>query len=141
MNLIKSWIVLLTKLFWPSLLLFLIFVGFSLAGGFEKLHEADSWFHFLGGVSMAISFYWLLNSLSSNVHSQKFRVPSLLSDISVVSLTALVALLWEWLEFCLDLLYGTNFQAGLQDTNIDLLLGTLGAVAVLIVAKTFKTNQ
>lgn len=93
--------------------------------------DADMPLHFLGGLSIAYFVAGAFNVLSHE--SVKSSRSKLLELVLVVSLTATVAVFWEFGEFASDLVLGTYLQGGLVDTMQDLMLGMVGAFVVFFV--------
>jgi len=102
----------------------------ALAATVGHRRDLDPVFHFLGGAAGAFA---VLNAI--------VFFPRQLSSLSawnprVVAIAAVVvaALLWECGEFAADRVLGTHVQAGWLDTSIDLVLGTVGAAVVIVIA-------
>jgi hypothetical protein len=53
--------------------------------------------------------------------------------ILIGSLTASAALCWEFAEFAIDQLLGTNVQVSLENTMIDLAMGMLGGMLLILI--------
>jgi hypothetical protein len=51
-----------------------------------------------------------------------------------LGLTAVTAVVWEFLEFLSDVTFGTHMNLGVSDTLSDLLFGLLGALVVVVAA-------
>jgi hypothetical protein len=83
--------------------------------------------HFLGGFSIAYSFVLLLNFfkeeklLALNAKSIFILV--------IVSLVCLAAVLWEFYEFLMFLIFELNMQPSVNDIVGDLFFGFLGGLA------------
>jgi hypothetical protein len=91
--------------------------------------------HFFGGAVVGMITIVLAHKYS--------RVTDWFFFLSVVSFTALAAVLWEFHEYLLDLtvvrLYGwSSTQPTLGDTMADLFFGLLGSVTVFIVFKIIR---
>jgi hypothetical protein len=92
-------------------------------GTYDVLKWIDIPMHFLGGASVAIAIFLTLS------HFEKKKIlylnkPSKI--LFIVSLVALIAVLWEFYEFSLEHFTGFDFQGTLRDTMEDLFLGILG---------------
>ncbi len=99
---------------------------------YDILPEIDNVLHFLGGVSTAMSVL-LVQQWGDETH----KIPSVRGWLRImlgVALVALVAVLWELLEFALDrIIPGGKFQDGLFDTMLDLIMGLTGAIIVFLI--------
>ena len=93
--------------------------------------QADIPMHFAGGVAIAFFFSGCFRALPREiVRSSRIAV---LEAILIFSLTATAAVLWEFAEFTLDRIAGSNVQVNLPNTMQDMALGILGAVVVTAV--------
>ena len=87
--------------------------------------------HFCGG--LAITWFYL----AAGTHGQVLAgpVPRPVILLMSLGLTALTAVLWEFLEYLSDVLLHTQMNLGVADTLSDLLFGLLGgSVAVTAAA-------
>ena len=57
---------------------------------------------------------------------------TVLEALLVASLTTSAAVVWEFLEFAIDAVTGSNLQVSLANTMQDLALGMLGAGALIV---------
>ncbi|MBI4262220.1 hypothetical protein HY624_01705 [Candidatus Uhrbacteria bacterium] len=112
----------------------IIVFSFHVVGGaffyiYDVFPEIDNVLHFLGGVSTAMSVL-----LAQQWGDETHQIPAVRGWLRIVlgvALVALVAVLWELLEFALDrIIPGGRFQDGLFDTMLDLIMGLLGALVV-----------
>lgn len=126
-----SLIELVRKLFmaggWAPILVFSIH-----AVGTRVFHVYDTWpqtdipMHFAGGLSIAFFVSRCFRALPREiVRSSRIVVLEL---ILAVSLTATAAMVWEFAEFTLDRVAGSNVQVSLPNTIQDMALGLLGAI-------------
>jgi len=85
--------------------------------------------HFVGGMAMAY-FLWTAFHLAGG--AGMLGQPNLLA-IAVLAFTSTVAtaMFWEFAEYLSDQLVGTFSQPSLEDTLLDMLLGTIGAALVV----------
>jgi len=85
--------------------------------------------HFLGGLSMAYSLFAILSFLQERraISRLDLGVQLLLVFSSVVT----IAVVWEFMEFSQDHLFNMNTQISLANTMQDLLMGMLGAAALI----------
>ena len=94
--------------------------------------------HFLGGFSIALSY----TSFLFNMHVKKLaHLRKDLFFLFVISFVALTAMLWEFLEFGLDISLNLNSQMGLVDTILDMFLGLAGGVTYIFLIKNRKAVQ
>jgi len=83
--------------------------------------------HFLGGLAVALTYATIMKQLQKEKYIGK--IPPLAFFIFLISLVALTAVLWEFLEFITDQTIAINYQLGLKDTMGDLFLGLIGGIA------------
>jgi uncharacterized membrane protein len=110
-----------------SLHLILVF-AFDLYAGWP---DADVPMHFAGGLAMAYFVSGCFRALTAGLAGRGRLV--LLELVLALSLTATAAVAWEFTEFALDHLAGTNLQYSLANTMQDLALGMLGSIVFLVV--------
>ncbi len=101
--------------------------GFGL---YEAWPRVDVPMHFLGGLAIAYVVSRGFQDLSRGARAGAVRAAAL-ELVLVGSVTTTVAVLWEFAEFGLDLVAGSNVQFGLVNTMRDLAMGMLGAAAVM----------
>ncbi len=97
--------------------------------------HVDIPFHYIGGLSIAYTSSCILLYLKE----QKMiaTLDRVIFLILILSLTATAAVFWEFAEFIVDQLLGTNVQVSLANTMQDQFMGILGgATWVLIILKT-----
>jgi hypothetical protein len=87
--------------------------------------DADMPMHFAGGVAMAFFVSQCFRTLPRE-SARRGRL-AVLELVLVVSLTATAAVFWEFAEFGVDRLTGSNVQLSIENTMQDLALGILGA--------------
>jgi hypothetical protein len=93
--------------------------------------QADIPMHFAGGCAIAFFMSRCFQALPRDViRSSRIVV---LEAVIVASLTTSAAVLWEFAEFSLDRLAGTNVQVSLANTMQDMAMGMLGAALVVAV--------
>lgn len=90
--------------------------------------------HFLGGVAITYFFLTLI------FYYQKISgpVPQIFQYISAVGLTAVTAIVWEFLEYGSDCLLETKMNLGTADTLKDLFFGLLGALMILRIRRSLN---
>ena len=111
-----------------------IFVFDLIAWLYLGLYDIWPWFdipmHFLGGVAIGSSFFFSLNY---------FRIENIIklnyffSIFFVVSLVALIAVLWEFFWFLIGFFLPIVPLASLEDTLLDLALGLFGGLFMAII--------
>ncbi len=87
--------------------------------------------HFGGGVAIAFFISRCFQVLPRQP-VPKSRL-SILELILIGSLTATAAVFWEFAEFTIDQIYGTNVQVSLINTIQDMAMGISGAIAVIVI--------
>lgn len=106
---------------------------------YEVFPDFDIPMHFLGGVSIGITVCLLLEYFTELklIEIRHFA----LFVIYQVSLVVCVAVLWEFHEFLVDQIFGTNIQVGIPDTMFDLFLGMLGGLTSALVFWRFSRKK
>ena len=103
---------------------FLVHTVVKLLGLYEMFPAIDIPFHYLGGLSIAYTCARVLSYLESE------RVTAVLNRaiflVLLLSLTATVAVFWEFAEFISDQILATNLQPSIANTMQDQFLGILG---------------
>ena len=112
---------------WAPILVFSIHaVGTQIFHVYDAWPHADIPMHFAGGLSIGFFVSQCFRALPRDiVRSSRIVVLEL---ILVVSLTATAAMVWEFAEFTLDRVAGSNVQVSLPNTIQDMALGLLGAL-------------
>jgi len=110
---------------------FFVSLAFLAAGFFEVWPWLDIPFHILGGLAIGVSGRTLLSEL---VKRRLFSTRRWwLTDLFILSLVALLAVLWEVYELILGLMFGVSTQLGVTDTVTDQIFGlTGGAISIAI---------
>lgn len=83
--------------------------------------------HFFGGA--AITYFFAIGI--ANLQRILGTVPPVIQMALSLGLTAITAVLWEFLEYGADIALGTKLNHGVADTLSDLFFGLLGGVAVI----------
>ena len=86
--------------------------------------------HFLGGISVSITYFLILKYLQKENY---LKINSLMRIIFVIALVSLTAVFWEFLEFSATYITGLNLQGNLNDTMQDLFFGIFGGLLAAIV--------
>lgn len=130
----------LIKIIAPPALVMLFHITISFLNIYEFYPWADIPMHFLGGLAIAISFSIILKILQRKKHLGKMR--NYLFFLFIISLVALTAVLWEFVEYTLDLaLNSTYFQGSLTDTIWDLFFGLIGGIFGYLSKNNTPTQQ
>ena len=108
----------------------LVFVFYAVAAKGFNAYLAYPWLdmptHFCGGLAITYFFSVGVARLQSIVGV----IPMVIQRLLCVGLTAITAVVWEFLEFASDCVLGTKMNLGVSDTLSDLFFGLLGAVIV-----------
>lgn len=103
---------------------YLVHLGVKAMGLYNMFPNVDIPFHYLGGLSIAYTCAQLLGYLESE------RVTPVLHKalflLFLLSITATVAVFWEFAEFLSDQFLATNLQPSIANTMQDQFLGILG---------------
>lgn len=94
---------------------------------YDLFPSIDVPMHVLGGVAIAVFVSGCFRRLPRTM-AQASRV-TVLECVLIVSLAATAAVFWEFAEFSLDQLTGSNVQVSLPNTMKDLAMGMAGAIA------------
>lgn len=101
---------------------------------FSDVYVAFPWLdipmHLLGGFSAG---YFFIFSLSYFRREKNMKFNKFFAVLFVISLVLFIAVMWEFLEFSLEIVTGFNFQGTLQDTMGDLFMGIIGGIVSTIV--------
>lgn len=109
-----------------------VFVFYAVAAKGFNAYVLYPWLdmptHFCGGIAMTYFFSVAI------AHSQRQIgvIPKLIQLLLSVGLTAITAVVWEFLEYSSDVILGTKMNLGVSDTLSDLFFGLLGAVAMAL---------
>ena len=87
--------------------------------------------HFAGGFAIAFFVSKCFQILPRD-YVKRSRV-NILEILLIGSLTASVAVFWEFGEFLFDQFFGTNIQVSLANTIQDLVMGLFGALTVIFI--------
>ena len=82
--------------------------------------------HFLGGFAIAYTSYLFLRFFREKGYMEINN--KALFTLIIVSLVALIAVLWEFYESLMKYFFDTNMQPSLEDTILDLFMGLIGGV-------------
>lgn len=117
---------------WAPLLIFATHMFIDrVLNAYEWWPTIDIPMHFGGGIAIAFFISKCFQVLPRQP-VPKSRL-SILELMLVGSLTATAAVFWEFAEFTIDHIYGTNVQVSLANTIQDMAMGISGAIVVIIV--------
>lgn len=145
-----------------TMLNIIIFVGI-IFGSYLEFFDKFSWFddftHLLSGFVCAVFAY----DFAVIIQRKKGQCAATLAAIFAISFTLLVAAGWEFYEFLMDTLHGTNLQLakygeetamydiskyngeygylGLVDTMTDMIMNALGGLAGMIFMIVLRNNK
>jgi hypothetical protein len=117
---------------WVPMTVFIIHAFLS-----QVIHLYDLWspadipMHFTGGVAIAF-FISRCFQLLPRESIKRSRI-ALLELLLIGSLTATAAVFWEFAEFSIDQLFGTNVQVSLANTMQDMAMGILGSIFLIAI--------
>ena len=103
---------------------YLIHLAVKGLGLYEVFPNIDIPFHYLGGLSIAYTCAQVLAYLESEKVTTTLHRGIFLALL--LSLTATVAVFWEFAEFLSDQFLATNLQPSIANTMQDQFLGILG---------------
>ena len=109
----------------PTLVLVLHLFLMFFTPVYSLFHWLDRPMHLLGGFSVGITFYLIVNYLAEEKY---WKIPRAGRIFLILSSVALVAVMWELFEFFLTQITGIVFQGDLEDSMIDLFLGLAGGL-------------
>ncbi|MCB0076081.1 MAG: hypothetical protein KDD73_01585 [Anaerolineales bacterium] len=87
--------------------------------------------HFAGGLSIAYFVSCAFQTLP-RYFAQRSRTV-LLELLLIATLTTTAAVCWEFAEFAIDQLLGSNVQVSLANTMQDMAMGMLGATFIILI--------
>lgn len=117
---------------WAPLLVFSLHV-FSgrVLNAYEFWPSFDIPMHFSGGFAIAFFISRCFETLPREAVPRSRRV--VLELLLIGSLTATAAVFWEFAEFTLDQVFGSNVQVGLANTMKDMALGIAGSLSFIFI--------
>ena len=128
----KKWIVnSLREAAWAPLLVFCFYA--VAAKGFQAyllFPWLDMPTHFAGGMAMT----WFFRVSVTHLQEVVGRIPNAIRLALSLGLTAIVAVVWEFLEFFSDVALGTQMNLGVADTLSDLFFGLAGGLLIVVVS-------
>lgn len=124
----------------PASVLFAHLIAIQIFNLYYFLPNLDMPFHFIGGFSIA----YTASKILSYFEDEKIiaRLNEFVFLLLLFSLTAATAAFWEFAEFGMDRLLGSNVQVSLANTMQDQFLGICGGAAwALIYTLLRKTDR
>lgn len=117
---------------WAPLLVFVthIFID-RILDAYHRWPQSEVPMHFAGGMAIAFLISKCFRTLPRELVQRSRKV--VLELLLVGSLTATATVLWEFSEFTIDQLFGTNLQVSLANTMKDMTMGISGAVVVILI--------
>lgn len=115
----------------PLVVFFTHLFSSRVLNAYEIYPHLDIPMHFAGGCAIAFFVSKCFQVLPRN-YVKKSRV-NILEILLIGSITVSVAVFWEFAEFLFDLSFGTNIQISLANTIQDLIMGLLGALAIIVI--------
>ena len=116
----------LLKIFSFPIVVLLLHIVVLPIGIYQTYPSFDIPMHFLGGLSVAITYCLLLKFFQSEKYLGKTN--KAVFFLFVISLVVFTAVLWEFFEFIITQLSSFNAQIGLEDTMLDLFMGLIGGI-------------
>lgn len=114
----------LLKIALPPILILIIHFILSFNKAYFYINWIDMPMHFFGGASIGITYSLLLIKMQQDNYLAK--LDKIMMLVFIISMIGLTAVLWEFLEFGSDQIFGTTMQPSIRDTMMDLFLGLLG---------------
>ena len=115
-------IVTIRKSAWAPLGVFGIYVLGKALGAYRIISWLDVPTHILGGIAITYFFYTAIVEAQSIVG----KTPLSIQAIFAFTSTGTAAVLWEFIEITLDLLFGVRLNSSLERTLLDLFSGLVG---------------
>jgi hypothetical protein len=116
---------------WAPILVFVCYgVAAKVFGAYLAFPHLDIFTHFLGGAAMTYFFIAAIH------HGQRLvgSIPRIVQAALALGLTAVTAIVWEFLEYASDYFLHTEMNLGVSDTLSDLFFGLGGALVVSALA-------
>lgn len=113
--------------FWIVLALFIHIVG-SFSGFYDNLPGWDHLTHAMSASLIAALGFIVVVSIDK--YADSIYLPQAFLAFLIVMLTMAVGVIWELMEFIVDMATGSHLQYSLHDTMRDLLFDTIGGLLV-----------
>lgn len=115
--------------FLPSLFTFIVYSVLFFGDFNINIQIWSVFFHFLGGGAISWTVWLLSKNFASSLNLS--ISPPFIFAIFIVSITAVVGILWEFWEWGMDFYFGLDFLGDVNDTLFDLFMDLIGSVAVV----------
>ena len=119
----------------------LVFVLYAVAAKGFNAYIIYPWFdiptHFCGGVAITYFFLAAIHHAQAKIG----HVPKLIQLLLSLGLTAITAVVWEFLEFSSDIALGTKMNLGVSDTLSDLFFGLFGGLVMVVVGAVARSVE
>lgn len=114
------------------------FLG-SVINLYDYLWGFDLFVHFLSGILTVVAANYILEI-------SKFRnISGIVKFIYIVGFCSLVAILWEVIEFGIDMVFKMNMQhsidTGVKDTMSDMIVALLGSISTYYIIEKRKVKN
>lgn len=110
-------------------------------GGYINFYERFWWYdilmHLTSAMALALCAFVLLYVLQNR---GKLRIPPWLLAVTSFACASAIGVLWEIFEFVADTYFGQTMQGGNQDTMLDLIFNSLGALLACLVIYQFARS-
>ncbi|MDD2469330.1 MAG: DUF2238 domain-containing protein [Bacilli bacterium] len=112
--------------------LFISAVLGSVVDLYDYIPLYDKITHFLSGI--AVSWLFIIWVLRKN---KDYNV----CILRIMCFNAAIAAFWEVGEYLVDLVFNTNFQKGLTDTMLDMIMAIIGGLLITLIYKWKRKNN
>lgn len=113
---------------WAPWLVFFSAAAMTASGAYASHPELDMPTHFVGGI--AITYFFSVSI--SRSEDLVGPIPTAIQRVLAISLTSTASIVWEFMEFLVDVNLGTRMNNGVSDTLCDFLFGLLGAIFLVL---------
>lgn len=76
--------------------------------------------------------------LGKTLHTYRLNFPVWLEMVTLITVKAFIALLWEIAEFVFDLMFGTSAQGDNLDTMTDMIAALIPSILIAIALYTYR---
>ena len=112
---------------WFPVLIIVLHISFLGLNLYSSISILDVFMHFLGGVWVAMLFFYLFGNLFRNeLYFNNTEIVKIF--IIAVSFVAFIGVLWELFEFITTVITSIQFQGDLPDTMKDLFVDIIGGM-------------
>ncbi|MDH4226400.1 MAG: hypothetical protein OEV59_01405 [Deltaproteobacteria bacterium] len=101
---------------------------------YDRLPGWDKALHFYSTGVVALFGFLMVYTLH---YTRKIRLSILLVGFFSVVFSVFIGVLWEFMEFWMDVLFGTHMQNGLSDTMWDLMFDVVGGTLVAVLGMVY----